>query len=784
MRPRDLIALEFPGLRERLADFASSLSGKEACQRLEPVADRARAEHELSRTWQAYRLLERQGQVPLDAFPDIRAHLRSAAFEGFVLDGEALVEVRVVLAASRLVGSFLRRHSAETPALDDLRTQLRAFPAVEAPLARSLDDDGEMLDQASDELASVRQAIRDMRETVTRRLEELVRRKSMAEIIGGEYVTLRNNRFVVPIRASAASRFSGVVQDRSISGETLFIEPLFAVELNNQLLMAVKEEEAIVRRILADLSALVREQGEEIGAAFGALVTADRLFAAARFARAHGCVQPAFTSGRIELREARHPGLLTSGRAVTPVDLLVPEDRRTLVVTGPNTGGKTVALKTLGLCAVMAQSGLLIPAAEGACLPCFSGIFADVGDEQSIERSLSTFSAHIANLCEIFSGLEENAAGSGQPALVLLDEPGVGTDPEEGAALAVALVRQFESRGARVAITTHYTPVKTFALGHETCMVAAVDFDLETLTPHYRLVYHSLGQSLALPIAERLGLPESVLDAARAARSQAATAWESALERLETSRRQLERQLEELRARSAELSAREESSRLLLEQVHERRRRAWSDELREAREFVRGVKSEGRDLLAELRSASAGRPDLNRFTAMQEQRIAEREAELSGRAKPVPPPDRLSPGDLVELADRGLRGELLSIDGNRAWIQRGSLRFEVPAAQLRACGRPAAAGVQVHVPRQEEPVHREITLIGLRARQAVAELERFLDQAVQADWAEVRIIHGLGSGALRQAVREYLSTSAYCSGYRGGEPAEGGDGVTIATLDR
>lgn len=776
MRPRDLSALDFPRLCARLADFAVSATGKEACLGLRPTDDRAAADRALEEAWQCFRLTERHGDPPLAAFPDIRGHLRRAAHEGFVLDGRALLDVRAVLGAGRAVAAYLRRHLASAPVLDRLPPRLPLLPEVEDSLARSLDEEGNVQDQASDELAAVRARIRQLRETLTRRLEDLVGRRSMADNLSDQYVTIRNNRFVIPVRAGAAGQVSGVVQDRSVSGETFFVEPLFAVDLNNSLLLAVKEEEAIVQRILADLTALVRAEAATVEEMLAALTEFDALAARAGFTRAYRCARPAFSDGEVRLRAARHPGLLFTGRPVTPIDIDLPADRPVLIVTGPNTGGKTVALKTFGLCALMAQSGVPIPAAEGARLPFFSAIFADVGDEQSIERSLSTFSAHVANLCEILD------AGSPAP-LVLLDEPGVGTDPEDGAALAIGLIRRLEAVGARIAVSTHYTPVKLFALGWERCVVAAVDFDVEALQPHYRLVYHSAGRSLALPIAARLGLPPAVLEAARAAQSEASQRFATALEKLEASRGALERELREANEKLAALAAQEAESRRLLSELRERRRSAWQDELRSARAFVRELKAQGREALEAVREGRQGRAALEELARRQEEAIAAEESRTAEAPAAAPFLGNPGVGDTVEVGERGLRGELLAVEGERAWIQRGSMRFEVPRAQVRAVARAAAERVQVRVETGDESVGGEISLIGLRAREALDRLQDFLDRAVRAGRPSVRIIHGLGSGALRRAVQDYLSASPYCAGFRPGESNEGGNGVTVAELD-
>jgi DNA mismatch repair protein MutS2 len=784
VRSRDLQALDFPKVCARLAELAASSAGQLRCRELLPTTDRAAADAALDRAWQCFRLLEQFGEPTLGSFADVRSDLRSAAHEGFTLDGKALVAVRRTLESVRAVGTYFRRHAGGSEALAGLTERLVPFPQLEHALQRALDDDGTVLDQASDALARVRAAIRRLRDALTRKLEALVERRGMADVIADTYVTLRNNRFVVPVRVAAAAQLPGVVQDRSVSGETLFVEPLFAVELNNELLLAVREEEIIVQRILTDLTGLVGAEHEAIAASVDALIEADCLVAGARFARLYRCTRPSFSDGTIALRDARHPGLLFTGRPVTPIDILLPVGSSALVVSGPNTGGKTVALKTLGVCALMAQSGLLVPAAEGARLPCFSAVFADVGDEQSVERNLSTFSAHVANLTAI-------AASDAAEPLVLLDEPGVGTDPEEGAALAIGLLHFFAERGARVAITTHYAPVKLFALDDPRCSVAAVDFDVDSLTPRYRLVYDSIGRSLALPIARRLGLPEGILAGAATAQSDQARVLGAAMERLERTRAALEAELAAAGARTAALAERDAESQRLLEELRERRRSAWANELREARAFVRSLKDEGRAHLEGLRAAAAERAALARFAREQEAAITAREVPEGAAARASRPADAgspraaaLRPGDVVEIAERGIRGELLAVDGPRAWIQRGTLRFEVPAAQLRTvgAGEPPKLHVAVNSTANDEGVRRELSLIGLRAREAVDRLERFLDHAVQAGEDSVRIIHGVGSGALRRAIHDYLAVSPYCSDFRSGESSEGGSGVTVATI--
>lgn len=772
MRPRDLVALEFEHVRNRLADFARSTAGKEACRALAPRSERRAVTQALQTAWECFRLIEQHGTIPVDEFPDIRPALRPAAHEGFVLDGKSLVAIRSVLAAAHVARAFLKKHTASYPSLVHLPERLVPLPALYATLTRALDDNGGVTDDASDELAEVRRTLRQLRDQLTRRLEELLARPAMADVIADRYITIRNNRFVVPIKTGAAAQFNGVVQDRSVSGETTFVEPLFALELNNRLLMAAKEEEALVRRILADLTALVRTEQEAVAATFAALVDIDALAAGARFAQRYRCTQPRLDDEEILLLEARHPVLLFAERPLVPIDLRLPPGKHVLIITGPNTGGKTVALKTLGLLALMAQSGLLVPVAEGSRLPCFEAIYADVGDAQSIERNLSTFSAHVANITEIIERHE-------RPALVLLDEPGVGTDPDDGAALGIGMIRALEAGGARVVVSTHYTAIKLFALGHDTCVTAAVDFDLGGLAPRYRLIYHSVGESLALPIARRLGLPEAVLGAAETARSEQTRALATAMAHLEESRRRYEERLREAdqSARDA-AQARDEANRLR-DEWREKRRRRWADELSGARDFVRSLREQGRELLAAIERGAADRRALGQWLQDQEAVIHAHEAAITEIQAPAGPP---SVGDQVEVGDTGIRGQLLSVKGERAWIQRGSLRFEVPAAPLRRTDGAARPAVEVRVDAAPEGTPQEISLLGLRARDALMQLEEYLDRAARARHPSVRIIHGIGSGALKRAVADYLTHSPYCVQFRPGESREGGAGVTIVEL--
>ncbi len=777
MRDRDLNALEFGLVRERLRELASSPGGKQGCLRLRPATERTVAATALELTWQLFRLTERHGRVAIGDFPDVRALLREAARAGSILDGPALVEILTVLDSARRARAFLNAHAGDVPGLVALSQRIDPPDELRNTLARSLDAEGNVTDDASDELAEVRHTLRHVRARLARRLETMLERPDVAEMVSDKFVTLRNDRYVVPVRTACAPQFEGQIQDRSVSGETTFIEPPFAIELNNRLLIAAREEQRIVQKILADLTDMLRLDATRLGATWAALVDLDVLQARADFTRLYRCTQPVFDEDEVRLLAARHPVLLFRERDVIPVDLLLPAGKRVLVITGPNTGGKTVALKTLGLLALMAQSGIPIPAAEGSRLPCFRAIYADVGDEQSIERDLSTFSGHLANIKEILDLHEP-------PALVLLDEPGVGTDPEEGAALGIGVLSELDTIGARVAVTTHYTSIKAHALADDDFVTAAVAFDIESMEPSYRLVYHSVGESLAVPIARRLGLPERILSTAARVRSHEAISFAEAMRELEASRRRYEERVTQIDDELRDSREKRAEAERLLAELKRQRETHWKEELRTARDYVRSLREEGRELLRSIERGEARKRKLDDFVARAAQDIDARRIELEGTHAPdTGAPLRV--GEEVQVVGTRLRGELVSTEGARAWIQRGTMRFEVPTKDLRRAGNASSPGprpVEVRVERPEAGSSMEISLLGLRAKEALERLDSFLDGAVRDGIPSVRVIHGVGSGALRRAVVDYLETCPYCSGFRAGRDAEGGAGVTIAAL--
>ena len=773
MRSRDLRALEFDKVLGLVTALAVSEPGRRRVQALAPSTDADEVRRRLTATSELVELRTHAGSLPMGEFKDLNPLFVVAAMEGATLDGKSLLDVRQFVLAARHVEAFLRSRCERFAAVAELARSLLAPKELADALLKALADDGGLLDDASRELKRLRTRLRDERAELETRLARMLDQTGMQPFLTDHLVTIRNRRFVLPMKPNYAERMEGIVQDRSVSGETLFVEPLWAVDLNNRLMMLEREVEAEERRILGQLTSMVRSYLPQLRMTFEALVALDALNARAVFAQRYNCVEPEIVEAGLTLNAARHPLLMASARAVVPIDVHIAPQRHGIVISGPNTGGKTVALKTIGLLCLMAQSGLLVPAKHGTRLMVFSSVCADIGDEQSIEADLSTFSAHIANLAEILRQLRESA-------LVILDEPGAGTDPAEGGALTIGLIQYLTARRCLIAIATHSTAVKLYAYGSAALESAAVDFDERSLTPRFTLKPRTVGQSFGLAVAERLGLPAELIHAAQQARPAGSAELEDALRRLEEQRAELAEQVEEMRNRERE---RHQAHVAAVEAEQEASRRAISEREKVREEFRQLVTEFNRDsarLLAELKSSRRPRGEIRQFL----ERAAGGMEQLAPEA-PREPADTepLKTGDLVELVDSDIQGELLSLEADKAVIGRGGLRIEVTPVRLRrARSRTRAttpAAVTVSVSRSETG---EVNLIGMRAPDALRRLEEFLDQAYLTNQSEVRVIHGVGSGALRKAVREYLSTSPYCTAFHEAEPQAGGAGATIVQI--
>jgi DNA mismatch repair protein MutS2 len=778
MRERDLKSLEFDKVIHLVMDLCASEPGREATAALRPSTEIAEVRERLRATAEMVELRSHSGSIPISEFTDQRPYILAAARTGAILGGEALVKVRDFIVGSRHVAGFLHSRVERFPHVAQLAQNLLAPKELADAMLGALADDGALLDDASPELKRLRTRLRDERAELEARLLRSLNTSGMESFVSDYLVTIRNRRFVLPMKLNYAERFEGIVQDRSVSGETLFVEPMWAVELNNRLMMLEREAEAEENRILARLTAMVGGYAPELRMTFDAMVALDALNARALFAERFSCIEPEVVEEGIDFAGARHPLLMTSGREVIPIDVRIGPGQRGIVISGPNTGGKTVALKTIGLLSLMTQAGMLIPARVGSKATVFRSVFADIGDEQSIESNLSSFSGHIANLSDIIKSLAE-------PALLILDEPGAGTDPAEGAALAIGLMNHLGTRRCMLAIATHSTAVKLHAYAQAGFEASAVDFDADRLAPLYRLKPHTIGQSYGLAVARRLGLPEEIIRAAEESMGAGSIELTEALKRLDAERANLNAEAEKLRVREARMA---EAERVAIETAEKARQRSEYERKKlrsEGAELIDEMRRDGAALMDELKSRAKSRTDLKGFIT----RSAARLEKLAPEARTDPESDApLKVGDNVEVGD--IKGELIVLEPARAVIGRGGLKIEVAPDRIRrssmasaSLSRPALAKTATVTYSAEGSEREELNLIGMRTSDALRKLEEFLDTAFLTNRAEVRIVHGIGSGALRKAVSEYLGTSPYCASFRPAEPHQGGAGATIVQMN-
>jgi DNA mismatch repair protein MutS2 len=759
--------------------------GREQALTASPLTEATEVQSALDLTAEARRALTQDGAPPLDGIPDVRPALERATADGAALDGPDLVLFIPVLDSGPRLAAYGRGVRPVAPAIAALTEALPRLTDLRERLRRSLEDDGSLTDRASARLGQVRREVRERRRRLVADLERLLHAEG-DRVFADRFVTLRHGRYVLPVRAEARGRLRGIVHDRSQSGQTVFVEPESAVEANNDLVGLVREEEHEVARLLAELTGAVGERARDIAGLVETVGALDWVFARAQLAeRMHATAPVLDGDGRVELIGARHPLLLAQqwrdpARDVVPVDLVLSPGQPLLLITGPNAGGKTIALKTLALLSLMAQAGCHVPARERSRLPVFERLYAIIGDDQSVAENLSTFSAFVKQVGRVL----DEADGR---SLVLLDELGAGTDPDEGAALAQAILEDLAERGALVVATTHLEPLRGFASTCPRARNASVEFDAATLAPTFRLLYDRPGQSWALAIAARLGLGPALIARAESHRSEQARRVSELLAQLDARNRSEADRARELDRREAETAAR-------LAAARETERQA---ELR-GRSTLERAKAEAAALLTEVRRAVAAEWDRLKHADRSRAGLQEtrrRLQEVSARVAPTPAapdPDQgtLVPGMAVAAQHLGLRGELLAITGDYATVRSGTVTVRVPLGALRGVDGAAAARVPA-VPRpaaavpEETParsVGRELLLLGKTTDEARDLVEQYLDDAFMAGLADVRLIHGKGTGALRKAVRALLSGHPLVASFRDGEPSEGGAGATVAAL--
>ncbi len=800
MNDKALRILEYHKIINLLVDKASSASGKELCQKLTPMTDIKEIEESQQQTADAFTRLVKGGRIHFSGNKDISFSIKSLEI-GSALSAAELLKIAASLACATRAKAFARsEHDDEiADSLQEYFAALEPLTPLQNEINRCIISEEEIADDASPTLKHIRRSIHLTNDKIHSQLTNMVN-GSYRTYLQDAVITMRDNRYCIPVKSEHKGNVPGMVHDQSSTGSTLFIEPAVVVELNNQLKeLALKEKEEI-ERILAELSASAGEHTEELADNFRLLTKLDFIFAKAGLAIDMNASRPLFNQNRyINIRRGRHP--LLDRKKVVPIDISLGRDFDLLVVTGPNTGGKTVSLKTVGLFALMGQSGLHIPALDRSELGIFTEVYADIGDEQSIEQNLSTFSAHMTNTISILKNADENS-------LCIFDELGAGTDPTEGAALAIAILKHLHDKGIRTMATTHYSELKVFALTTSYVENACCEFDVETLRPTYRLLIGIPGKSNAFAISSKLGLPDDIIASAREHISEEDESFEDLLADLETSRRTIENERNEIQRYKAEV----ESLKKKLEQKQERLDAQKDKILREANEEARKILQEAKDVadetIRDFQKVSVNKTsiqELEKKRTKVRDKISEKNAKLSAvQEKPthkILKPAQIKPGDMVKVVSMGLKGTVSSKPDAKGdlFVQCGIIRSKVNIRDLVLINENALSGTAAYKKSfggaggskrssgggnigmsKAATLSTEINLLGKTVDEALAELDKYLDDAYLSHAPSVRIVHGKGTGALRQAVQQHLKRVSYVKSYHLGEYGEGDSGVTIA----
>lgn len=785
MEKRVLKTLEYDKILAMLKERASCCISRELVDTMEPSGDFDTVERELKLTAEAETLFYKTGRSPVDDFPDMRHCLERMHAALFLSTGE-LLGIASCLKAARIAKDILAKEVGEESYLYNLAGLLITHRSAEEEINRCIINEDEIFDGASPALARIRRAMRLANEKVREKLNSMIRSTAYQKYLQEPIITIRNGRFVIPVKQEYRQQVPGLIHDQSSSGATLFIEPSAVVELGNEYKKLLAEEADEIERILTELTAMLAPYADEIREDLNIMGQIDLVFAKAKLSRELNAVMPRLNRNNyVRIVRGRHP-LIPADRVV-PIDIWIGRDYRSLIITGPNTGGKTVTLKIVGLFALMVQSGIFVPANEGSEFPVFEHIYADIGDEQSIEQSLSTFSSHMKNIVGILDKADENS-------LVLLDELGAGTDPIEGAALAMSILEELNDRHCICVSTTHYSEIKAFAMTHEGMENASMEFDIDRLCPTYRLYIGIPGKSNAFEISSRLGLPNSIIDKAKGFLKGEDVRFEDIISSAQSQHRIAEEErkmAEEARAELEKLRADAECERRKLD---EDRNRLQAKAKEDAKRIVADTKREMEKLIVEIRSIK----DIDRSAAdrviqaardtLRATETAVNEKEAIKKEDNTKPPKTVRAGDTVNIVTLDQKATVLSAPDSKGevMVQAGVMKLNVKLKDIRLieekkAAAPTSGKVGLGAGKQ---VGLELDVRGMLVDEANIIVDRYLDDAYNAGLSEVNIIHGKGTGALRAGVQAFLKRHPLVKGYRMGSYGEGDAGVTVVTLKK
>ncbi|RDY71280.1 MULTISPECIES: endonuclease MutS2 [Halobacillus] len=777
MNQRILHVLEFKKIIEQLNEQAASSLGKEKTAALKPSSDLEEVRHLQMETDEAGQVLRLKGHVPLGGIFDIKPSLKRTTIGGTLSALECLDVASTIYGGRQLKRFIEDMEEPEMPILRDMVSTIAPLRELESEIRNCIDEHGGVMDGASEKLRSIRSKIRTYESRVRDKMESFT--KSKSKMLSDAIVTIRNERYVLPVKQEYRGSIGGIVHDQSSSGATLFIEPQTVVDLNNQLQEARVQEKNEIEKILKELSDAIAENHEPLYENVNVLGHMDFMFARAKLGKQMRAAMPKMNDeGRIDMKQARHP--LISGDEVVPNDIEIGKDYTSIVITGPNTGGKTVTLKLVGLCTLMAQSGLQVPALDGCEMAVFKEVYADIGDEQSIEQSLSTFSSHMTNIVDILDKVDDQS-------LVLFDELGAGTDPQEGAALAMSILDEVVNRKARVIATTHYPELKAYGYNRPDVINASVEFDIQTLKPTYRLLIGVPGRSNAFEISRRLGLRESVIESAKGHIGVDSQSVENMIASLEESKRGAEQDYEEAERFLAEAEELRNELKQKWDQFEEQREKLYEKAEQKAEKAIRQAREEAETIVGEIRNMKSQAQMKEHEWIEARKMFDEAQPELAKKKpKAAPAPKKesreLNPGDEVKLLTLNQQGTIVEQTGkNEYQVQVGVMKVKAKRKELEF--------VKAKQPYKEKPmatvkgknfhVKTELDLRGERYEDALNRLEKYIDDALLAGYPRVSIIHGKGTGALRTAVQNFAKNHRSISSHRAGGMNEGGSGVTV-----
>lgn len=764
MEERDLVNLEYYKFLKLLSEFTQNSQTREYIKSLKPIADPQRLKENIDKTSEFIHILKEEGFFPLSEFPDISDSLRLLTIHDSVLLPKDIYDIGVVLQIVKDIKTFLQNKPLNH--LKSLFKELHPLRELEKLIFDSIDKSYSVKDNASYDLSRIRKRIKELEGNINDILERIINSKDYEDILQEKFITIKRDRFVIPVKYNFASRVKGIIQDKSSTGQTVFIEPLEIVNLNNQLLDLKLQESIEIRKILKFITDMLRLKAEFIKKNYNTLLELDVLYTKGKYTLKSNAIFPQ-TSDRVYLKNAYHPIFLLSAKDFKPIDIDL-SDKKALLITGSNTGGKTVALKTFGLIALLNQSAIPVPVEESSTLPVFDGIYIDIGDNQSIEENLSTFSAHVLNIKRIVPLLTEKS-------LVLFDELIPGTDPDFASSLGIAILEKVKSVGSYIVATTHLRKIKMYGFNQPYFRIAAVGFDKEKFLPTYEIIYDTVGESMTFYIAKKLGLDEEIVNTAINFTQRSLIDFEETVGNLNKVIAEYSHKVKSLEEKEKQLQNDINRYKSLVYQLEKDKKEKWKESFKDIENFIENIRKEGYEILGKVKEERSGK-SLESFIKTKKYLLSEMKEEVNIED------NRFEEGDTVKMKDKRQIGQILEIKENKAKVDFGGIKIWVNLSELiKVKAKNTGGNVVISV--EKPKLTSEINLIGKTKEEAIRELESYIDKAVLSNIKSFKIIHGFGSGVLRKAVREFLDRYPVRLKYEDAPYQEGGLGVTIVSME-